>query len=57
MDGLKELGVKDPERIMAAFAKNLAKWEKISAEVGHDVDKFAAAIQREIYDKVDPNKL
>ena len=54
---LKELGVKDPERIMAAFAKNLAKWERLSAEIGHDVDKFAAAIQREIYDKVDPNKL
>ena len=54
---LKELGVKDPERIMAAFTKNLAKWEKISAEVGLDVDKFAAAIQREIYDKIDPNKL
>ena len=29
----------------------------ISKEVGRDIDKFAAAIQREIYDKVDLSKL
>ena len=33
------------------------KWGKISKDVGRDIDKFAAAIQREIYDKVDLNKL
>ena len=56
-EALKGIGVKDPERIMAAFSKNLEKWKGISAEVGLDVEKFAAAIQREIYDKIDASKL
>jgi TRAP-type C4-dicarboxylate transport system substrate-binding protein len=53
----KRFGVKDPEAIIDAYAKAREKWAKISKEVGRDIQKFAAAIQREIYDKVDFNKL
>jgi TRAP-type C4-dicarboxylate transport system substrate-binding protein len=53
----KRFGVKDPEAIIDAYAKAREKWAKISKEVGRDIQKFAAAIQREIYDKVDLNKL
>lgn len=53
----KRFGVKDPESILAAFARNLKKWQALSPSIGTDVDKYAAAIKREIYDKLDPNKL
>jgi TRAP-type C4-dicarboxylate transport system substrate-binding protein len=54
---LRKLGVKNPERIMAAFKTNLKKWEALSKGIGTDVEKFAKALQTHIYDKVDPGKL
>ena len=53
----KRFGVKDPAAIIDAYAKAREKWGKLSKGIGRDIDKFAAAIQREIYDKVDLNKL
>ncbi|HWM48494.1 MAG TPA: TRAP transporter substrate-binding protein DctP [Xanthobacteraceae bacterium] len=53
----KKFGVANPEAIIDAYVKNQQKWSKISKEVGRDIDKYAAAIQREIYDKVDVNKM
>ncbi|MFP6735426.1 MAG: C4-dicarboxylate TRAP transporter substrate-binding protein [Rhodospirillales bacterium] len=52
-----KFGVKNPGKILDAYDKALAKWSKISKEVGTDIDKFAAAMKREIYDKVDPHSL
>lgn len=57
LDGTRSLGVKDPEKIAAAFDKVLAKWEKLSETIDNDVGKFTAALQKEIYDKIDPAKL
>jgi TRAP-type C4-dicarboxylate transport system substrate-binding protein len=57
IENAKKFGVKDPEAIINAYLKNLEKWSKISKEVGRDIDKYTAAIQREIYDKVDISKL
>jgi TRAP-type C4-dicarboxylate transport system substrate-binding protein len=57
IENAKKFGVKDPESIINAYVKNQEKWAKISKEVGRDIDKYAAAIQREIYDKVDLSKL
>jgi TRAP-type C4-dicarboxylate transport system substrate-binding protein len=55
---MKELGVKDPEAVMDIFQKNLAKWEKISAEqVKGNMEAFAKALKDEIYSKLDPAKL
>ena len=53
---MKKLGVRDPEKIMKAFFKNLAKWEKLSQGIGLDEAKLAAAYKREIYDRIDPTK-
>ena len=56
---MKKVRVKEKtaKRIMAAFLKNLKKWEKLAPGIGRDVDKLTAAIKREIYDKLDPAKL
>jgi TRAP-type C4-dicarboxylate transport system substrate-binding protein len=50
-------GVKEPGKILDDFDKALAKWRKLSKEINNDVGKFAAVLKREIYDKLDPNKL
>jgi TRAP-type transport system periplasmic protein len=52
-----KFGVKNPEAISDAYAKALAKWVRLSKEIGRDVGKFEAALKREIFDKVDINKL
>ena len=57
IENAKKFGVQNPEAIIDAYIKNLKKWPNISKEVGRDIDKYAAAIQREIYDKVDLSKL
>jgi TRAP-type C4-dicarboxylate transport system substrate-binding protein len=57
IENAKKFGVKNPAAILDAYAKALTKWRGLSKGIGRDIDKFAAAIQREIYDKVDLNKL
>jgi TRAP-type C4-dicarboxylate transport system substrate-binding protein len=57
VENAKKFGVKNPEAIIDAYVKNQQKWSKISKEVGRDIDKFAAALQREVYDKVDVSKM
>lgn len=52
-----KFGVKNPEAIADAFAKTLAKWRKLSQGINNDVGKFEAVLQREIYDKIDIDKL
>ncbi len=56
---LKKVGVKEAtaNRIIAVFRKNLKKWEGLSRGIGNDVDKFAAALKSQIYDKLDPDKI
>ncbi len=53
----REMGSKNPEQVMAAYRKALSKWEKLSPEIGTDVDKLAAALKTHIYDRLDPSKL
>ena len=57
IENAKKFGVPDPAAIIDAYVKNQQKWARISKEVGRDIDKFAAALQREVYDKVDLSKL
>lgn len=55
---IKKQGAKNPEKIVAAFKKNLAKWRKYSRnEIKDDADAFAKVLKREIYDKLDPEKM
>ncbi|MET0279211.1 MAG: hypothetical protein ABW198_12850, partial [Pseudorhodoplanes sp.] len=53
----KGFGLKDPGAIIDAYEKNIEKWRKLSPEIGRDVDKFVAALNREIYSKLDVDKL
>lgn len=57
IENATKFGVQNPAGIIDAYAASRAKWGGLSKGIGRDVDKFAAAIQREIYDKVDPGKL
>jgi hypothetical protein len=53
----KKEGVADPESIIKAHLENVAKWEKIAAEIGEDPEKFAQALWDEVYSKLDPDKM
>ena len=50
-------GVKTAQRIVDAHLRNVAKWQKIHARIGNDVDKFAQALWDEVFSKLDPDKL
>ena len=52
-----KFGVKNPAKILDAYDAALVKWRKLSKDIGTDINKFAAAMKREIYDKIDPNSL
>jgi TRAP-type C4-dicarboxylate transport system substrate-binding protein len=53
----QDLGVKNPSALVDAYFKAYEKWKPLSKQIGRDPKKFEAAIMREIYSKVDPNKL
>ena len=53
----KEHGVKNPEAILDALDAAMQKWSTISKEIGNDEAKFVEALRREIYSKIDPEKL
>lgn len=53
----KQLGATNPEGVVNAYEKNLVKWRKLEKEIGTDIEKFADVLWREIYSKVDVNKL
>jgi len=52
-----KFGVKNAERIASDFEITLKKWAKLSKEIGSDTVKYEAILKREIYDKLDVNKL
>jgi TRAP-type transport system periplasmic protein len=53
----KGFGVKDPEAILDAHARNVEKWQKLSKGIGRDPAKLEEALWREVYSKLDPEKL
>jgi TRAP-type C4-dicarboxylate transport system substrate-binding protein len=57
VENAKKFGVKDPAAIIAAYDKAREKWSALAKDIGTDIDKFADAIWREIYSKVDPAKI
>lgn len=57
MAAATKFGVKDPAAILAEFDAALKKWTALSREIGGDEAKFIAALKREIYNKIDPEKL
>jgi TRAP-type C4-dicarboxylate transport system substrate-binding protein len=53
----KSFGLKDPGAIIDAYEKNIDKWRKLSPAIGRDVNKFVEALNREIFSKLDVNKM
>ena len=53
----KKFNVTDADKILDAYDKVIVKWRKLSKDIGTDKKKFEAALKREIYDKMDPEKL
>jgi TRAP-type C4-dicarboxylate transport system substrate-binding protein len=49
--------VPEPGKVLDAYEATLKKWRKLSGEIGLDTKKFADALRREVYSKVDPEKL
>ena len=41
----------------SAYAKLTEKWQRLSKDIGRDTDKFTEALWREVYSKLDPEKL
>ena len=52
-----QFGVPDPGKIIDDYEKTIEKWRGLSKEIGRDIDKFQAVMMREIYSKIDPEKL
>ena len=54
----KGFGVKDPEKIIDTYETLIEKkWRGLSKDIGRDIDKFTAVLNREVFSKLDINKL
>jgi TRAP-type transport system periplasmic protein len=53
----KNFGVKDPGVIIDYYEQAVERWRPRSKEIGRDVDKFTDALNREVFSKIDPEKL
>jgi hypothetical protein len=54
----KGFGVKEPEKIIDTYEQLIdKKWRALSKEVGRDIDKFTDVLNREVFNKIDINKL
>ena len=53
----KSFGVKDPAPIIDYYEQAVERWRPASKAIGRDVDKFSEVLTREVYSKVDPDKL
>lgn len=53
----KKFNLKNGEELLTKFDEVVAKWQKLSKDINGDKDKFAAALKREIYDKIKPEDL
>ena len=55
--GAKKRRVKDPNKVIAAYSANVAKWEKLLAGKTRDTATFRALLKEHVYDRIDPAKL
>ena len=53
----KALGVADPGTIIDDYERSIEKWRGRSKEIGRDIDKFTDVLVREVYSKIDLNRL
>ena len=53
----KNFGVKDPAAIIDYYEQAVERWRPVSKGIGRDIDKFTDALNREVFSKIDPEKL
>ena len=53
----KNFGVADPGMIIDIYEKAVERWRPVSKEIGRDIDKYTDLLNREIFSKIDPDKL
>ena len=53
----KNFGVKDPAVIIDYYEQAVERWRPVSKQIGRDIDKFTDVLNREVFSKIDPQKL
>src|SRR5262245_13814401 len=53
----KNFGVKDPAAIIDYYEQAVERWRPVSKEIGRDIDKFTDTLNKEVFSKIDPEKL
>ena len=53
----REFGLADIGPVIDAYEKAVERWRPMSKEIGRDVDKFTDVLMREVFSKVDLDKL
>jgi TRAP-type transport system periplasmic protein len=53
----RNFGVADPAKTIDTYEAAVTRWKPVSKEVGRDIDKFTDVLTREIFSKVDAEKL
>ena len=53
----KNFGVKDPAVIIDYYEQAVERWRPVSKQIGRDIDKFTDVLNREVFSKIDPDKL
>ena len=53
----KNFGVKDPAVIIDHYEQAVERWRPVSKQIGRDIEKFTDVLNREVFSKIDPQKL
>ena len=53
----KGFGVQDPAVIIDYYEQAVERWRPVSKQIGRDIDKFTEVLVREVFSKIDPDKL
>jgi TRAP-type transport system periplasmic protein len=53
----KGFGVQDPAAIIDYYEAAVERWRPVSKQIGRDVDKFTDVLNKEVFSKIDPDKL
>jgi TRAP-type C4-dicarboxylate transport system substrate-binding protein len=53
----KNFGVKDPAAIVDYYEQAVERWRPVSKSIGRDIDKFTDVLTKEVFSKIDPEKL
>jgi hypothetical protein len=53
----KKFGVADPGKTVDAYEQAIARWKPVAKDIGRDIEKYTDVLNREIFSKIDPDKI